>query len=112
MPHNAWLSPCVSLNVIEITYAWELDATVTAFGGGSGLLDVKVSKFSARGLDNADLVRSGVVSGEGISQMLYPVMSSLLLTGCDVCTSICWNPSWRVFTSLTGSCRGCRVAEV
>lgn len=47
---------------IRMTYPWELNSTVATFGCRSSFLDVKVSKFSAWSLDNADLVRSGVVS--------------------------------------------------
>jgi hypothetical protein len=47
------------------TYAWELDAAVTAFGGRTLLFDVKISKLAAGGLDHADLVRFGVVSTRG-----------------------------------------------
>ena len=44
------------------THTWELDATVTALWCSSSLLDVKVSELATWSLDNADLVRLGVVS--------------------------------------------------
>ena len=40
---------------------WQLAATVTAFDLGSLLLDVLSNQLSAWGLDNLDLVGSGVV---------------------------------------------------
>jgi hypothetical protein len=57
--HRAQCSCCessVAFKRIKITYTWELDATVTTFRRSSGLLDVKVSKLTAGGLDDADLV--------------------------------------------------------
>lgn len=45
------------------TYTWELDATVTALWGSASLLDVKVSKLASWGLDHANLVGLGVVTG-------------------------------------------------
>lgn len=44
------------------TYTWELDATVTAFRGSASLLDVKNSQLAAGSLDNACVVRLGVVA--------------------------------------------------
>jgi hypothetical protein len=44
------------------THSRQLDSTVSALGRGTGFLDVKVTKLSARGLDNADLVWFCVVS--------------------------------------------------
>lgn len=94
-------SPCRLIQLmIEMTYSWQLDATVSALRRSSSLLDVKVSKFSAGGLDNADLVRSGVVSASHISPGPFSSNQSCLLTGCDVCTSVCWNPSCRLGVSL------------
>lgn len=65
---STFLGP--SSGIIKGTYSGKFDSTVTALGRSSGLLDVQVSKFSAWGLDDADLVRLGVVSGHEISQVL------------------------------------------
>lgn len=43
------------------TYTGELDAAVTAFRCSALLLDVQVSEVATRGLDDANLVRLGVV---------------------------------------------------
>jgi hypothetical protein len=43
-------------NGLGLTHSLQLGATVTAFGRGSSLLDMEVSKVSAGGLDDADLV--------------------------------------------------------
>lgn len=43
------------------THAGEFDATVTALGSGTLLLQVKVSQLAAGGLDHADLVGDRVV---------------------------------------------------
>jgi len=48
-----------------MTYSWQFDSTVSALGRCTGLLDMKVSKFSSGRLDNTDLVRLGVVSAWG-----------------------------------------------
>jgi hypothetical protein len=69
---RARIESSVAFKRIKITYTWELDATVTTFRRSSGLLDVKVSKLTAGGLDDADLVRSGVVSVGEISKVLRP----------------------------------------
>jgi hypothetical protein len=79
-------SPWQPSDIIRKTYSRELNSTITTFGRGSGFLDVKVSKFSAWGLDNADLVRSGVVSGNGISQGRNLTMRYVSLR---VATSVC-----------------------
>lgn len=44
-----------------MTYTWELDATVTALWCSALLLEVKVTKLSTWGLDDADLVGGGVI---------------------------------------------------
>jgi len=41
---------------LEITYTWQLDSTITTLWCSTSFLDVKVSKGTAWGLDNADLV--------------------------------------------------------
>ena len=46
----------------NITYTWQFDSTVTAFWRSTSLLDVKISKLTTGGLNDADLVRPGVVS--------------------------------------------------
>lgn len=43
------------------THAWEFDTTVTALWRSTLLLDVQVSEATTGSLDNADLVRPGVV---------------------------------------------------
>lgn len=43
------------------TYTRELDTAVTALGGGTPLLDVKVPVLATGGPDNADLVGDRVV---------------------------------------------------
>ena len=87
-----WTTPIL----IKMTYSWQLDSTISTLGRSSGFLDVKVPKLSAGGFDNANLVRSRVVSGHQISQSPLASNEPLLLTDCDVCTSICWNPSCRL----------------
>ena len=49
------------------THTGELDATVTALGSGTLLLQVKVPELAAGGLDNANLVRPRVVPIGGAS---------------------------------------------
>lgn len=44
------------------TYTWKFCAAVTALGCSTSLLDVQVSELTSRRLDDADLVRAGVVS--------------------------------------------------
>jgi hypothetical protein len=44
-------------NSRKATYSWQLDSAVSTLGRSTGLLNVKVSKSSAGGLDDADLVR-------------------------------------------------------
>ena len=44
------------------TYARELDTTITAFRGGSSLLDVKSAELTSRGLDDSGFVGGGVVA--------------------------------------------------
>lgn len=44
-----------------LTYTRELDTAVTALGGGTPLLDVKVPVLATGGPDNADLVGDRVV---------------------------------------------------
>lgn len=46
---------------LGITHTRELDATVTALGSGTLLLDVKVTELTARGLDDPNLVGPRVV---------------------------------------------------
>ena len=44
------------------TYTWELGAAVTAFRGSAALLEVQKTEVATGGLDDADLVRPGVVA--------------------------------------------------
>jgi hypothetical protein len=53
------------------THTRELDAAVTAFGSGTLLLDVQVSKVAARSLDDADPVGPRVVPDQEIICLVY-----------------------------------------
>ena len=50
-------------SIVGCTYTGELETTVTTFWCSSLLLDVKVTEFTTWGLNDADLVGLGVVSG-------------------------------------------------
>lgn len=50
------------LLVVGRTYAWELDAAVTALGWAALLLGVLVLELSAWSLDDSNFVRAGVVT--------------------------------------------------
>jgi hypothetical protein len=71
--------PLWLLNLGE-TYTRELDAAVTALGGSTPLLDVKVPVLATGGPDNADLVGDRVVPehavlASGPCSFHYPVSS-------------------------------------
>lgn len=60
------------------TYTGELDAAVTALGGGTPLLDVKVPVLATGSPDNADLVGDRVV----------PVCAVLVSGSCSISIGI------------------------
>ena len=53
-----------NIRSVGCTHTGELDAAVSALDGSSALLDVKVTELSTGGLDDADLVGTGVVPVE------------------------------------------------
>lgn len=59
------------------TYTWKLDATVTALGRGTLLLDVEVPELAAGSLDDAGQVGLGVV---GLPPALYSKKPSVSTT--------------------------------
>ena len=59
-------------NSLGNTHTRELDATVTALGGGSLLLDMEVPELTAGGLDDADLVGPRVVPVVEIPSISIP----------------------------------------
>ena len=63
------------LNLGE-TYTRELDAAVTALGGSTPLLDVKVPVLATGGPDNADLVGDRVVPEHACVSLriFYPIL--------------------------------------
>lgn len=110
---SMWLSKSSSMIVprsqkSQETYAGELDAAVTALGGGSALLDVKDTELTTGGLDDPRPVRGGVVSAR-------PSLAGAP-SGMDESVPSKWKRllegNSRVATAVSDSCHCCGVVVV
>jgi hypothetical protein len=93
------------LLMLGSTYTRELDTAVTALGGGTPLLDVKVPVLATGGPDNADLVGDRVVPEHACVSLRVSFPSSWLIVVpgisrfecafCDECFRAVETHGWR-----------------